>query len=127
MNKEQYLKNKEEIKFMSTQLKTLKYAVREVNREYSKNTNKYPELMEAILNYKGLKQQFRIKHVFMSLVRGHERNQIENKHAMNYSIERGIQKLCDEYNFKAEYDMEGCVSKVLPIEGEATIVFENAS
>ncbi len=128
MNREQYLKNKEEIKTMSKQLKALKYQVREKSREFNKGLESYENMIISIGAYQALKKNFRIKHIFMSLVRGRSRDEIEQNHKLNYSIEMGLKKLCDEHNFKPEYDIFGCVFRITPLEGEATIMLgKNAS
>lgn len=129
MTREDYKSIKEEVKKMAIEIKRFKNEMRESNREYSHGKCDHRVLMNAIYDYNTAKWNFRVKHIFMSLVRGRTRNQIENtfdkKDRSNF-LEDGIKKLCEKYGFDVQTNKIGQILSVTcKDDTEAKLVLES--
>jgi hypothetical protein len=111
MTREQYLELKSELKNTSSTLRSLK---KQLRVDMSLQSRKLPYgdpicLQQGKVN--GLKLDYRVKHIFMSLLRGKSREQIENnflvqepKNGLYSTREQKLKTLCDKYNL--EYDQD---------------------
>jgi ribosomal protein S26 len=116
MTREQYLEKKEELKQLALNLKSNKKQYRLEASIYSKSSSiekniwwKTPHIYISSLIQ--MRNSFRANHIFMSLIRGRTRSQIENnfdKQIWNNCtclyVEYEIKKLCDKYEYEVNLD-----------------------
>jgi hypothetical protein len=125
MTKEQYLEKKEELKKQAANLKHLKADYKQCQRDgedrASWSTDKgkhYTQICSAIRkNYEG----YRSGHIFMSMVRGRSRVEIENNFEKQTTkpsynpMEEEIKKLCDnKFEFDVIYDKYRRIISIKP-------------
>ncbi len=106
MTREQYLEKKEELKRIAATLKSSKREFRKAQSEKRyRDTLIFGRLIREVY------YQYRPLHIFMSLVRGRTRIQIENnfltqdcKLVVNYRVEKDIKKFCETFNYEMDLD-----------------------
>ncbi len=112
MTREQYLELKSELKEKSSILRSLKNKLKNDMRQ-----NSIPGVVimetpvwKTHMEVNNLKKDFRTKHVFMSLLRGKSRNQIESNfetkemNSLLRCLENDIRKLCEKYELECDND-----------------------
>lgn len=126
MTREEYLAKKEEVKQLAGTLKYLKGAYKDCQRNGEDvagwTTEKGKHWSQVYRDKDTTYTRFRVLHVFMSLVRGKTRTQIENTFEAQDTLdwlEAGIGGLCEEYRFEADHDEKG---RVISIEEIAQTV-----
>ena len=119
MTREQYLELKAELKATGKQLRWDKHKLRADMKAQSRGLF-LPGVGESVprqqSNVRSLQQTYRYKHIFMSLLRGKTRVQIENNFGFQrpngYYHEEKIRNLCSQYNLECDNDEHGRVISV---------------
>jgi DNA repair exonuclease SbcCD ATPase subunit len=116
MTREEYKALKEQLKEWAIHQKQRKKMVRQW---FSENPNKSPYgVMDGPYKWESHYTEYRSGHIFMSLVRGKTRTQIEgnfeDQKGLNW-IDEDITDLCLKYNFEADHDERGRVISIMPI------------
>lgn len=113
MNKEQYLNLKLELKKLGGILKSEKQFIRTCQREGRRS-----DFLNAHYSVINKKFDFRTKHIFMSMVRGKTREQIENNF-LTKVVETGtefeLRCLCEKYGYEVDLNEKNQVFKIVPI------------
>ena len=110
MTRIQYLELKSELKKLGKIIKEEKAFNKECQKNRSFNGSDY-------FSIKRKQEEFRTKHIFMSLVRGHKRIEIENNFEtkeVEKHIEESIQSLCLKYDFEIELNQKKQILKISP-------------
>jgi hypothetical protein len=114
MTKEQYFELKEMLKQESSNLRFIKKEVRETQSRKSRGLTIEPGSFYSQSEYDTKRHAFRTKHIFMCLLRGRTRSQIENnfdQHLIRW-VENSIELLCRQYDIHYEIDEIGRVISV---------------
>ena len=119
MNRNQYKELKLELKELGSIIRSDKQLNKQLQREGKFTYETYYSINSKQFDY-------RTKHIFMSLVRGKSRVQIENNFEtkeLETSVENKIQKLCIKYDYDMDMTEKFQVLSITPkdvqIEGAA--------
>jgi len=110
MTREQYLELKEELKDLSRKIRWDKRQLRSDMSSSSRGLGcvGHEPIYRQQSMLRSLQQDYRYKHVFMSLLRGKTRAQIENNFGHQqynpFFVEHLIQELCTQYNLECDLD-----------------------
>ena len=123
MTKEQYLELKNELKQHASNIKFLKKSVRTQNSDLvKKHLGSWDILHRTRIEQKILSRNYRTKHIFMSLIRGKTREQIENnfntqlpKNGLCSWLEGDIKRLCEKYNLEYDQDENYKIIKIIKV------------
>lgn len=126
MTKSEYLMLKKQNKEKGLMIKELKKVSRNLDREFNLNKNLYRDMINARNNYQKTKQDFRINHIFLSLVRGRTREKIETNFLtkdLDYYLEKNLTKLSEQYGYAVNYNSKQQVISVtlLPVKELANV------
>ena len=104
MTREEYKTMKESLKSLAQQLRSIKPIFKDAQR----NKN-WREIYDLSSKREGIYRLYRIGHVFMCLVRGRTRSQIEWNYESRtiHWLESGIGILAGEYGYMPDLDEEG--------------------
>jgi len=128
MNRIEYLTLKKETKQKGLMIKEAKKESRNLDREYNLNSKLYPEMLKARRDYEKQKFDYRANHIFLSLVRGKERVQIENNFDSTfiYGLELKLKDLATFYDYKfqtnGKQQVIGLISNIVESEVELVSV-----
>jgi len=99
MTREQYIQLKQELKELASSIKHLKPIYKNFQRE-----GKYRDECATIGELIRRRKEYRVKHIFMSLVRGKTREQIERNPRYEPN-EQALIDLCTKYDVDFDTDM----------------------
>jgi len=117
---------KKQNKEMGLMIKEAKKLSRNLDREYNINPKTYSDMLYARKEYKKLKNSFRVNHIFLSLIRGKTRVQIESNFPtkdLDFYLEQGLKYLADKsgYNFKENAKKQVTGLQLLVVEELANV------
>lgn len=111
MTREEYLSLKSELKTMGNQLRFHKKQLREDQSTNARGLGCSQPIWKTRDTVTEMKQDYRIKHIFMSLLRGKSRVQIENNFESQTPLnglysrrDKGLKTLCEKYNLECNVD-----------------------
>ena len=127
MTREQYLTLKAELKEKGKQLRSLKHLFRAGQSSIARGTGNQSgnPIWKTRSEIEEMKRDFRSKHIFMSLLRGKTRTQIEHNFEEKYCkrmsgmyswLEAWIKKLCEIYQVEYELDEFYNIVKILSVK-----------
>lgn len=114
MTREDYLALKDSVKQLAAELKFKKVSFKQWQREHNGCSSWNCEFNPGKAYW-----EYRSRHIFLSLVRGKKRDEIEwnvFQKDREISIEERIAKLCEIYNYEINYDESGRVIELKEVE-----------